>query len=236
MKSLSLKYTYLPAAVCAAVILVFAGTGSSQELTPFIEGRVIAVVDGDTFTVQIDPGKQFKVRLQGVNAPEKQQPFGPESRQNLATKVMGKIVRVEFTKMDNIGRVLGKVMLDDEDVGLEQLSSGLGWLFTHYANELNDDDRLAYRQAQDEARRAKLGLWKDKSPVSPWAYRLSFKIDEAAEPADDPSDGFLGNSRTKLYRKPNCPGYRSVPAKYRVSFSTAAAAERAGFRLPKNCR
>lgn len=203
---------------------------------PFVEGKVISVADGDTFTLELNNNKRFHVRLQGVNAPEKQQPHGPESRQNLMNKLLGKSVKVDFTKTDNLGRVLGKVIFEGEDVGFEQLNSGYGWFYTHFANELNDDDRLSYAEAQDAAKNAMLGLWKDKSPVAPWTYRKTHKIDEAVEESSQPTVSIVGNSRTKIYFRPGCPGYKTVPVKSSVPFASEVEAERAGYRLAKNCR
>ena len=74
-----------------------------------ITGRVVAVTDGDTIKVLDADNTQYKVRLTGIDAPEKKQPFGDASRKNLASLVAGKEVLVESNKQDRYGRALGKV-------------------------------------------------------------------------------------------------------------------------------
>jgi endonuclease YncB( thermonuclease family) len=90
---------------------------------------------------------------------------------SLSDAVAGEIVVVEYDKYDRYGRVLGKVLLDGEDVNLEQIEAGLAWHYKKYQGEQTVADRVAYSDAEMEARRNKLGLWGDPAPVSPWDYR-----------------------------------------------------------------
>ncbi len=88
---------------------------------------VVHVADGDTITV-LDAGKvQHKVRLAGIDAPEKAQPFGQRSRESLADLVAGRTVIVETHKKDRYGRYVGKVILNSRDVNLEQIRRGMAW-------------------------------------------------------------------------------------------------------------
>ncbi len=234
--SIGLRSKLLICTAVANIAFACAQTTRSQELMPFFEGEVIAVTDGDSLTVKLDTGKKFQVRLQGIGAPELRQPHGAESRKNLADKILGKQVKVEFRFTDDLGRVLGKIVNQGEDVGLAQLQSGLAWFYTKFANELTNDDREIYDEAFVEATKAKVGLWKDKAPISPWAYRAQNKIEEGNEPVAVLTGQIIGNSRTKIFLKPNCPGYKAVPAKYKVLFETESDAQRAGYRSLKNCR
>lgn len=224
----------------AVIPLLFVLPAVSQELTPFVDGTVTAVTDGDSFVIKSDEGKSFHVRLHGVAAPEKQQPFGMESLKKLSAKILGKHLRVHFKLTDNLARALGKVVIEDEDVGLEQLRAGLGWYFTHFINELNDDDRLLYDEVATEAKRSRVGLWSDAKPIAPWTYREANKINEIDQVVPDPPKAkeppILGNSKTKFYLKPNCAGYRTVPLRLRVTFDDEMAAEKAGFKIAKGCR
>jgi endonuclease YncB( thermonuclease family) len=90
-----------------------------------ISGRVVGVSDGDTITVLIDGHENVKVRLTGIDAPEKSQPFGAVSKKNLSDQVFGKSVTVEWDKKDKYGRVLGRVLVNGTDVCLEQIKDGL---------------------------------------------------------------------------------------------------------------
>jgi endonuclease YncB( thermonuclease family) len=92
-----------------------------------LRGKVVKIADGDTLTVLDKSNRQHKVRLIGIDAPERKQPFGTVSRQNLADLVFGKEVAVEWHKQDRYQRVLGKVLLDGQDVNLKQVKAGLAW-------------------------------------------------------------------------------------------------------------
>ena len=88
----------------AIILLAFSGSAIAD-----ISGKVVAVADGDTIKILDSNNVQHKVRLTGIDAPEKSQPFGSVSRKHLASMVAGKNVRVEFSKNDRYGRILGKV-------------------------------------------------------------------------------------------------------------------------------
>ena len=85
-------------------ILLVATVAHGEVLT----GRVVAVADGDTITVLEPSKRQYKVRLAAIDAPEKAQPFGNRSKQNLSYLVYDKPVSVEWKKYDRYGRIVGK--------------------------------------------------------------------------------------------------------------------------------
>jgi endonuclease YncB( thermonuclease family) len=130
-----------------------------------IKGKVVAIADGDTLTVLDDTKTQHKIRLIGIDCPEKKQPFGTKAGEVLGKKVFGKEVVVEWEKKDRYGRTLGKVVIDGRDIGLEMIQEGMAW---HYASLFKSDD---YAKAQEKAKSDKKGLWKDKKPVPPWEWR-----------------------------------------------------------------
>lgn len=138
-----------------------------------IIGRVVRVADGDTITI-LDAGKvRHKVRLAGIDAPEKAQAFGESSHKSLAELLAGKIVSVETHKKDRYGRLVGKVLLDGHDVNVDQIRRGRAWFYTEYANEQTTSDRQSYDQAEAEARSSRRGLWIGKNPQPPWEFRRS---------------------------------------------------------------
>ena len=141
----------------------------SQAAT--ITGKVVAVADGDTITV-LDAGNvQHKIRLGGIDAPEKAQPYGQTSKQSLSDLVYGKTVMVDTDKTDRYGREVGKVLVDGVDTNLEQVRRGLAWHYKAYQREQPPEDRLAYAAAEKDAAAAHLGLWQDAVPVAPWDWR-----------------------------------------------------------------
>jgi len=154
-----------------AVLGVLAAlSASAAELT----GKVIRIADGDTLTVLIECAKlEVPIRLAGIDAPEKGMPFGNASKQSLADLVLGKQVVVVWGKKDKYGRVVGKVLADGQDANLEQVKRGLAWHYKEYEGEQTPEDREAYATAETAARAAGIGLWKDKEPTPPWAWRRS---------------------------------------------------------------
>lgn len=142
-------------------------------------GQVVGVTDGDTVTVLDEQRQQHKVRLAGIDAPEKKQPFGQRSKESLSDAVFGKTVSVEWDKADRYGRIVGKIVVDTQDVNLGQVEAGLAWWYQKYSAEQSASDRQLYAQAEDRARRERLGLWREAEPVAPWDWR---KLRKASMP------------------------------------------------------
>lgn len=136
-----------------------------------IVGRVVGVSDGDTITVLVDNHDRLKVRLAGIDAPEKSQPFGSVSKKSLSDQVFGKTVNIESNKKDRYGRFLGRVIFNGTDVCLEQIRAGMAWHYKRYSNEQSESLRLEYADAESQARQLKIGLWSEPTPVAPWEFR-----------------------------------------------------------------
>ena len=143
-------------------------TASASKI---IQGKVVSVADGDTITVLDAEKTQHKIRLQGIDAPEKAQAFGAKSKQALYEMVHGKTVQVSFEKSDKYGRILGKVLLDGQDICHQQIKAGLAWHYKKYQNQQPLVDRDAYSASETAAKSEKLGLWSDPRPVAPWDFR-----------------------------------------------------------------
>ena len=140
-----------------------------------LTGRVVGVSDGDTVTVLDSSKVQHKIRLAGIDAPEKGQPSGNVAKQNLARLVAGKDVSVEYVKFDRYQRIVGKVTVNGVDVQLEQLRAGLSWWYKKYEREQSPQDQVTYAAVEREAQEAQRGLWRDKDPVPPWEWRRALK-------------------------------------------------------------
>ena len=120
-----------PAAFFAVLLLTLFPASQAATIT----GKVVAVADGDTITV-LDANKvQHKIRLGGIDAPEKAQPYGQTSKQSLSDLVYGKTVMVDTDKTDRYGREVGKVLVDGVDANLEQLKRGMAWHYKAYQRE-----------------------------------------------------------------------------------------------------
>lgn len=130
-------------------------------------GVTVAVLDGDTVEVLTDQHEQRRIRLAGIDAPEKSQAYGQRSKQNLASMVAGKLVDVVDHGRDQYGRTVGSLSVGGLDVNAEQVKAGYAWVYARY----NRDSRLP--ALEEEARRGQLGLWRDPKPTAPWEYRQS---------------------------------------------------------------
>ncbi len=161
------------------ILLALAATSPAKA--EILEGKVIRISDGDTLVVLDANRKQHKIRVIGIDAPEKAQAFGNRARQHLASLAFGKSVTVEWRKHDKYGRIVGKVLANcdqpgcPQDAGLEQLKAGMAWWYRKYASEQSAEDRERYEAAEQTARDGKLGLWRDPKPVPPWDWRKQSK-------------------------------------------------------------
>lgn len=134
-------------------------------------GRVVGVADGDTITVLDSLNQQHKIRLAGIDAPEKAQPYGQRSKQSLSDLVFGKSVTVDIDKKDKYRRWVGKVLVDGTDANLEQVRRGLAWHYKAYEADQPLWDRVTYARAKKVAQERRRGLWGDSQPIPPWEHR-----------------------------------------------------------------
>jgi endonuclease YncB( thermonuclease family) len=163
--------------ICFYLKLLFLSTlfVATLSVAATLEGHCIAVLDGDTVTILDSMNKQTRVRLMGIDAPEKAQAFGTRSKQALSDLVFSKQVSVEFSKKDKYGRTLGKIIVNGLDANLEQLKAGMAWHYKQYMKEQLVPDRKLYADAEDLARAERRGLWIDKQPIEPWMWRKDRK-------------------------------------------------------------
>jgi len=159
-------------ALAAAMLLaVFVGGATAATL----EGRVVGVSDGDTVTVLTAENRQFKIRLSGIDAPEKKQPFGAYAKETLSRQLFGHPVVIEWSKTDRYGRIVGKIGVDGVDANLEQLREGSAWVYTQYLRELSAEDRKLYLEVERQAKSRRAGLWHDAHPEPPWQWRKEMR-------------------------------------------------------------
>lgn len=161
--------------LAVSLVLLFAWALVHAEV---LTGTVIKVVDGDTVTVLDRDRKQFKVRVAGIDAPERKQPFYEVSKQNLSRLAYGRVVTVDWRKHDRYGRVVGNVRVAGEDVGLAQVRAGLAWWYRDYAREQTPEDRRLYEAAEIDARASRAGLWRDAHPVEPKSVRHPARVSQ----------------------------------------------------------
>ena len=155
-ESLSLRHTIL-------AVLLIAGAARAETF----ESNVVGVQDGDSLTV-LRERQRVRVRLVGIDAPERGQPFGDQSRKSLAALCWKKRASIAWLEKDSHQRLLGRVNCSGVDANAEQVRRGLAW-----ASPLARDREM--NALQDAARRARKGLWADAAPVKPWEWRRAAK-------------------------------------------------------------
>jgi len=122
-------------------------------------------------TVLDSAGTQHRIRLAGIDAPELHQAFGEQSRRSLDDMIYGKDVTITYQKIDQYGRLVGKILLDGKDVDLEQVKAGMAWHYKYYEDEQTPEDRQLYANVEKEARAERRGLWQDPNPMEPYLFR-----------------------------------------------------------------
>ena len=203
-----------------------------------VKGKVVGVLDGDTLTFETRAGKQVRVRLKEVDAPEASQTFGRQARQFVESLALGKSVKVKYEAVDRYGRIIGELIFPDGRVlNRELLSQGLAW---HYRVHFPVDESLKAREYQ--AWKQKAGLWVDPSAVPPWEFRRENNSRKA--PPGHPAEmdyngifdyGLIGNTETKLYLWPDCRNYPKDSRGFAV-FGSKLAAKTSGFSASPHCR
>lgn len=136
-----------------------------------LEVNVVGVTDGDTLVVLDKDKVQNKVRIAGIDAPEKKQAFGHRAQQALASVVYRRDVLLDVYKKDRYGRLIAKIWLAGRDVGLDLVEEGFAWHYKAYAYEQERLDRERYAVAELAARKRRAGLWAEPTPMPPWEFR-----------------------------------------------------------------
>lgn len=190
-------------------------------------GKVIHIADGDTLTL-LSQGERFQVTLLGIDAPERGQPYGAESKRCLGELALGKTAHVVETERNTHGALVGRVRVGGLDVGAAMVERGCAWVHRdhrHDAAALGEEARAGRRQ---------LGLWANAGAISPWEWRDGVRT--TPREAGDVRGFVVGNSRTRLYHPPGCAHSAKVAGSERVLFLSTRAAEADGYRLAASCR
>lgn len=117
----------------ARIALLAAALLLPTSATLALEGRVVAVADGDTFTILDSTKQQHRVRLSEIDAPENGQPFGSRAKQALSDLCFGRVAEIRDTSADRYGRVVGAVYSDGRSANAELVRQGMAWVYVQYA-------------------------------------------------------------------------------------------------------
>jgi endonuclease YncB( thermonuclease family) len=146
-----------------------------------VVGKIVGVHDGDTITLLDENKTQYKVRFNGIDAPELKQDFGNKAKESLSDLVFGKTVTLVYSKLDKYGRIVGNIYLDGKDINLEQIKAGFAWHYKKYQDEQTETDRKSYSEAEIKAKESKLGLWAMANPIPPSDWRSAKKAQQAID-------------------------------------------------------
>jgi len=143
----------------------------TAEKTKVWSGLVVGISDGDTITV-IHEGRGEKIRLYGIDCPEKSQAFSRKAKQFTSQMVYGKNVEVETKDTDRYGRTVGMVTVNGESLNEALIKNGFAWVYRKYCKEKFCEDWLNHEVV---ARYGKIGLWSEPDPIPPWEFRHNNK-------------------------------------------------------------
>ena len=135
---------------------------------------VVGFTDGDTIKVLID-GREQRIRLYGIDTPEKRQAFGQEATEAIKQIVTGKEIEIKIMDTDNYGRSVAMVYADGQSVNELMVKGGHAWVYPKYCK---DEVCSKWQASEDEAKNAKKALWKDSQPDQPWNWRRQQKNDQ----------------------------------------------------------
>jgi len=201
-----------------------------------INGKVISIKDGDTFSIKDQRGRFYKVRLADVDAPEITQPFGRPAKRLMEDLVLKKVVRINYTQVDKYKRLIGKVFLPNGKIlNEEALKAGLAW---HY--RVKHPHSTYLEKMEYKAWKKKIGLWVQEKPIPPWEFRREKRTPKPPSNKDDMdydlilTYGIIGDPKTKIYQWPMCKGYPKNHKNY-ILFGNLSDAEVLGYRAARGC-
>jgi len=149
-----------------------------------LKGKVIKVTDGDTINVLDANKKTHKIRLAGIDAPERKQAYGKAATKFLSKLVNQKTVCVDWHKRDRYGRLVGVIQYEGRDVNLAMVKVGYAWHYKKYQREQTPEDRVLYSKAELQARSDVIGLWSEPNPINPSDWRKGTRIAPSAKAAN----------------------------------------------------
>jgi micrococcal nuclease len=164
------------------LLLWLAYTSAAAHAEQFT-GKVVAVFDGDTVLVARINGPPIKVRLAGIDAPERAQQGGMASKSSLSELALHRQVSVDSRATDSYGRLVAHLAVDGKSINEEQIRRGMAWEYSGYHSN------KTYLALQGEAQQAKSGLWAQSNPTPPWEWRKQHPDKGATRRAPDPGCG-----------------------------------------------
>lgn len=221
------------------VMAIFSFAIISSAYGERVSGRVVGVTDGDTITLLLDGNHQERIRLYGIDCPEKNQPFGNKAKIFCSDFAFNKTAELERTGTDRYGRTIGWVFINQKCLNEELLKAGLAWHYKQYSSDKSLSDIELF------ARTMRHGLWSESNPVPPWDFRHNRASTSGAGIAfagvlggtkNNVTGGLVykGNIKSHKFHRPECRYYDCKNCT--VEFSSRELAIKAGYIPCKICK
>lgn len=177
-----------------------------------ITGKVLYVSDGDTLTMEVN-GQKKKVRFYGIDAPEKAQPGGLESKEFVLERLRNKTIEVTVADTDRYNRKIGKIYYDNgKYINEEIVRAGHAWWYQQYARRDMD-----LKEAEEYAKSNKVGLWVKANPIAPWEWRRGTRETKKVTTQAEGSGDIVYVTKTgKKYHREGCRYLKSIAASYTI--------------------
>lgn len=222
MIKINLEALTIPKIWLLAVLLLFTTALFSVNIT----GKVISVQDGDTIEI-LNNKQTYRIRLNGIDCPEKKQDFGNRSKQFTSDQCFGLIVTAIVTDQDRYGRYIADIILPNGKVLNEELvKAGLAWHYKQYSKS----NRLA--TLERDARENKRGLWSLINPIPPWEFRKG----STSKSSSLPSGFYYASKNSDKYHRPSCQWAKKISESNLIVYKTKKDAEKAGYQACKSCK
>lgn len=155
------------------IILQLSLSDRSTLQDKMINGKVVGVIDGDTFKLLTKDSTLVKVRLANIDCPEQKQPFSAKAKEFVSNAIFNTEVIVKVLKKDRYGRYIANVLYGDSlSLSHELVKKGLAWHYIKYSKD------KYLQELEKEAKSNKVGLWQDKNAIPPWEWRENKKNKE----------------------------------------------------------
>ena len=214
-------------------LLIFVLCAALPSITLALTGKVVSITDGDTITILSDK-TQHKIRLYGIDTPEKGQPFGNAAKKHTSMLVAGKTVDVTSYDTDKYGRTVGVVRVDGINVNQSLISAGYAWQYRKYCKASFCENWL---ELEEKTRLSGIGLWADNDPVPPWQWRKGARNNSHSNTTTSQDIGvgvYHGNIKSHVFHSSSCHNYNCKNCTQ--TFASREDALSSGYRPCGQCK
>lgn len=170
MRQLSVLFVFV-----FSLLINGCNSSSDKNDSPFkkgkeVKGSVVTVIDGDTYDLLVNGNQTIRIRMEGIDAPERGMPFYKKAKKYLGSLCIDQEIKIKITGKDKYDRILAYSYLNDgRELSEEMIKAGLAWHYKKY----NSNKTLS--KLEQEAKDNRIGLWIHDDPMAPWTNRSLHK-------------------------------------------------------------